>query len=149
MRHLSTVLTALLLVLPTCAWAQPAEPQPETRPFYVPINLSFEDVDLERLQQRLAGWGIEVPLELSGTASTTISGRLPLGSLGDAKAYRFSGTLTSEQLTISGVELRELSASAAYEEGVLVLDWLRFQVPPEQEGGPLGTFMGERSAEVC
>ena len=121
----------------------------ESRPFYVPLNLTFADIDLQQLAQRLSSFGIEIPFELSGQASTTIRGRIPLGQLADAGAYEFTGTISSPQLTIAGVELRDLDAELTYEQGVLMLNSLQFAVPPEDAAhadaiaAALGRITGE------
>src|SRR5688572_16271093 len=99
----ATLLAPLLLVawLQAAASAQPAATQ-NSRIRYFTQQWSFDDVDVGTLARRLARVGLELPVTLSGRVSGTLSVGVPWGALGEARAWRLGGTLSSSELTVDG-----------------------------------------------
>lgn len=91
---------------------------------YWQTQWSFQDVNVGKLASRLASIGIELGLDLEGTASVDFQVGVPLTSLRDGKAYRLDGTLTSPALTVDGVELRDFAANIRYRDGKAKLEKL-------------------------
>jgi hypothetical protein len=126
------LLASLLIAasLPAAALAQPAE-SPSRRIRYFTQEWSFDDVDVATLARRLARVGLELPVSLSGRVSGTLSVGVPWGALSDARAWRLGGTLTSNQLSVDDWTVRNARARLAYRDGVLRLEELRLQAPPQ------------------
>jgi hypothetical protein len=123
------VVLTLLAALQSAAVAQPAVEQ-SRRVRYFTQDWSFDDVDVATLARRLARVGLELPVAISGRVSGTLSVGVPWGALGEAKAWRFGGTLTSNSLTVEGWTVRNARARLVYRDGVLRLEELRLQSPP-------------------
>ncbi|HEX6963514.1 MAG TPA: hypothetical protein VF175_16725, partial [Lacipirellula sp.] len=131
--------TCLMLASFSCATGtavaqNPAAPQrPGVR--YFTQDWTFDEVDVGRLGSRLARIGLELPIELDGQISGAIEVGVPWGALGDAQAWRLSGSLTSPALTIDGFVLRDVTVRLRYREGVLRLEQLSVRVPPPGDAG--------------
>jgi hypothetical protein len=137
---------ALTLLVAASASAQPAGGR-QVR--YYNRTWTFNDVDVAKLVSRLSYVGLELPVELSGHISGSLNVGVPWNSLRDARAWRFGGTLTSPQLTISGFVLRGVSVRLQYRDGSLNLDELRLQLPPPQgAAGNVGLVLGTARMEL-
>jgi uncharacterized protein involved in outer membrane biogenesis len=106
-----------------------------TPPTYLDINLSLKDVDLAQFVKDL---GIKVPFEVAGKLSVKVQASLPVDQPRDLKLYKVSGTATLPTFTLSGVEMKDVSARVRYDNGVLRLEEFRGQLP----GQPAGSFSG-------
>jgi uncharacterized protein involved in outer membrane biogenesis len=115
-------------------------PQPPT---YLDITLNLKDVDLARLVKDLQ---IKVPFEVSGRLTMKVQASLPVDQARDLKLYKVSGTATLPTFSLSGVDMKDVTAKVRYDNGVLRLDELRGQLvggPAPKEGKPgAGTFDG-------
>src|SRR6056297_3884030 len=76
---------------------------------YLTTNFSLQDANVAKLQQRLKLIGITLPLELQGNVTTSLRIGVPLHALRSAEEYRIDGTLTSDRLLVSGLDLRQLT----------------------------------------
>lgn len=162
---------ALLLVgvASQAAWAQqpaqpaqptqPAQPalQPPTEnarePRVLDVAWTFEDVDIDTLTRRLSLVGINVPVEMSGEITARLSAAVPLASLSDGSAYRFTGVFESRRLRIAGASIEDFYAELNYRDGVLRLTSLRgrlggLESVAAQEGEPRGSFAGVAAAQL-
>ncbi|MGE0761565.1 MAG: hypothetical protein AB7O38_31420, partial [Pirellulaceae bacterium] len=139
------------VVLILGAWlATPASSQERRarEPYYLSTSFSFRDVDLERLEQRLAWVGFDVPFAIEGAMTAQIQVEWPLGALATVRAYRFHGNLTADRLNIAGLELTQFSARLHYVDGVLQLEQLRYRVPAASLPESQGWFTGSGTLSV-
>jgi len=112
-------------------------------PTYLDVNLNLKDVDLARLVKDLE---IKVPFEVSGRLSMTVQASLPVDRPHDLKLYKVKGTATLPTFSLSGVDMKEVTARVYYEDGVLHLEEVRGQLvsgPAPKDRKPYaGTFAG-------
>lgn len=122
-------------------------PAPAKNQRYWETHWSFKDVDIGKLAKRLESIGIELGLELKGSASVEFDVGVPLTSLRDGAAYRFDGTLNSRQLSVDGMQLQDLAVALIYRDGVAKLTRLKAAVVsrPEEEAGRIE---GEATMEL-
>ncbi|HWA98377.1 MAG TPA: hypothetical protein VG713_07790, partial [Pirellulales bacterium] len=132
------VVVAVLLFVPT-ARAQPpvdrrAEPADRAarEPKRFHTSLSFRDIDLPSLQQRLERFGLRLPLTIAGRASVRITIGFPWGALFHAKAYELRGEIQSPRLTIESIEFERFAARLHYLDGVFSLEELAFDIAGER-----------------
>ncbi len=119
-----------------------ADAQPAAKRFrYWTTNWSFTDFNIQTLMRRLAIIGLELPIDLSGTASVDFDVSVPLNGLRDPQAYRFRGTLSSPRLTVDDVPLEELYIELDYADGRVTLSELRGRLRR-------GSFAGSAMAEL-
>lgn len=154
------ILATLLYVGPVTAAAQPpaagdappdSQPAEGRQPYYIGTNFSFEDVDLATLERRLARFGFDLPIAVEGQMTARLRVEWPLGALTDRRAYRFQGTLTSDELTVADVRLTDVTAELDYARGNLRLEQLDFRVPARGEpdaGQRTGRFTGSGSIGI-
>ncbi|QEG43777.1 AsmA-like C-terminal region-containing protein [Roseimaritima ulvae] len=117
----------LFALLASVAVAQnPAAPPAAAPAFrYWTTNWSFQDVDVRQLTERLEAIGIALPVEVAGDVSVRFRVSIPLNGLRQAQAYRFEGSLSSNQLRIDALQLSDLRAAVRYQDGVLQLHTLQ------------------------
>lgn len=108
---------------------------------YWTTNWSLEDIELGTLFDRLASIGVELPVDVAGTATVDFDVSVPLNGLGTAQAYRFRGSFTSPQLTVGELTFETLVATVDYADGKLTLSKLSGQLGD-------GSFRGDASAMV-
>lgn len=118
--------------------AQAAEPQRR----YFTTHFTFNDVDVAKLERRLRRVGLNLPFALSGNVTARIQIGIPPAALGTPRAYRLDGHLQSKALTVSGVELHDLSADLRYRDGTLALESLTFRIASDEPQATAGTFRG-------
>ncbi len=100
----------------------PAANQPLRRERYWTTNWSFQDIDVATFSRHLALIGIDTGLDLRGTVTIQFKVGVPLTSLRNGAAYRFDGTLTSPNLSVDGVQFKDLQTSVVYRNGVATLE---------------------------
>jgi hypothetical protein len=144
----SLAITAVLWMVagPSALAAQRSELAVETPTRYFSTHFSWHDVDVERLRRRLATFGVHVPLDVAGLVTVDIRADIPINHLFTANAYRLHGVLSSARLVVNGVELKELAATLDYDQGVLRLSQLLFQLP--NASGPAGSIAGSASMQL-
>jgi translocation and assembly module TamB len=141
----------LLRAVPTRSRLLPGGPNPDTPgPSFLEANLALDDVDLAKLTEQLK---LNLPVPVSGRVSVGVRVAFPINTPGDMRAYRVNGTATSPQLSVAGVELRQLQAKVNYADGVLHLEELRGRVPSarqsEEGAAVVGSFEGSARLDVA
>jgi translocation and assembly module TamB len=141
----------LLRAVPTHSRLLPGGPKPATpATSYLEANIALDDVDLAKLIEHLT---MKLPVPVSGRVSVRVRVAFPIDTPGDIKAYRVNGTAMSRQLSVAGVELRQLQAKVHYADGVLYLEELRGRVPSARQSdeGPavVGSFAGSARLDVA
>ncbi len=144
-------LTAVLaLTLTTVAvQAQPAQkkdpPKAGDADSTLSASLTLKDVELSELLTKL-----EVKLDYAISGKVTVKANLsvPLGDAVSSKAYQLKGQLTSPELKLEGLRIRDLSAEVVYADGKLTLTSLKGTLPPDVEGEQPGEFRGSATAQV-
>ncbi len=119
---------------------QAGKQQPPFR--YWTTSWSFEEIDLRDLTGKLASIGVELPIEMSGTASVNFDVSIPLNGLKDPKAYKFRGSLSSPRLRADNVVLEKFAANVNYSDGIIRLTDLR-----GKQGS--GSFAGSATGDVA
>lgn len=99
---LIVALTALLPAPPSAA--QDAERNIR----YYNSNWSFNDVDVGTLARRLDRIGLQLPVDLRGKVTVDFTVGIPWNALATAKAWRLDGTLTSDELVVNSLRLRNV-----------------------------------------
>jgi hypothetical protein len=114
-----------------------------TPPTYLDLSLNLKDVDLARLLKDLE---IQVPFEVSGRLSMKVQASIPVDRPHDLKLYKVSGSATLPIFTLSGVEMKDVTARVRYEDGILRLEEVRGRLVsgpvPRGEKPYAGTFAG-------
>ncbi|HLJ93696.1 MAG TPA: AsmA-like C-terminal region-containing protein [Gemmataceae bacterium] len=115
--------------------------KPKEVPSYVEAQLGLDDVDIAQL---VKGLKISLPFPVAGRISFQIQLAVPLDTPRDLKMYRLRGTVQSHRLRIAGQDVQELRARVVYTNGILRLEELHGQVPPERGPGQPkpGSFNG-------
>ena len=119
-----------------------------SQPRVVRRSIELTDADIATLQSRLSWIGIELPLELQGDVTARLGIVIELSALRDAKSYQITGSLSSRQLIVEGLELQNLSASARYVDGRLTLEQLVVTVPDPRRGATAGRAVGEAALQL-
>jgi hypothetical protein len=129
---------------------------PQAKKFrYWETDWSFDSIDVGNLLRRLDQLGIEVPIEAEGEVTVQFSVSIPLNGLGQGRAYKFSGTLSSPRLRLEQLELTDLRTGVNYDNGLLTFQnlstgWnaLRPSAPARQASGSAGLLAGEATFQV-
>ena len=95
-----------------------------TPPTYLDVNLNLKDVDLARFVEDLQ---LKVPFEVSGRLTMKVQASLPVNQASDLKLYKVSGSATLPTFSLSGVDMKDVTARVRYDNGVLRLEELRGQ----------------------
>jgi translocation and assembly module TamB len=124
-------------------------PTAQETPSYLEAQLGLDNVDVAQLVQ---GLHIPLPFAVGGRISFKVQLAIPMNAPRDLKAYRLRGTVTSPRFTIAEQELEDIRARLIYGDGVLRLEELSGQVPPETRAGPrfaaMGRFTGTAQLQV-
>lgn len=119
-----------------------------SRPRIVRRSIELENASLETLKSRLSWLGIEIPIELSGDVTTSLTAEVDVAALGDAESYRITGVLSSNRLIVEGLALRNLSATVRYVDGQLTLEQLVVAVPDPRPNALVGRARGEATMQL-
>lgn len=129
----------LLQQQPAPKTPDPKDPVKKDDPTTVQANLRLKDVDLAELLQQLQ---VNVPVALGGKVSLDVSAEIPVTAANSLRAYKVKGKLSSPQLQIEELRIRQATANIDFSEGVLTLTSLTGELPPASSGGEPGTFRG-------
>jgi translocation and assembly module TamB len=134
---------ALALALTTVAvHAQdPKQPGDST----LSASLKLKDIELSELLTKLE---VKLDYAVSGKVTVEANVSVPLGEAVSSKAYRLKGQLTSPELKLEGLRIRNLSAEVLYADGKLTLTSLKGTLPADVEGEEPGEFRGSATAAV-
>ena len=134
-------------------------------PRTITTQIELEDVDLLTLIDKGKKFGIEIPVPVAGRFSIRATATIPLGTLGDVKAYAFKGDATLRGASIDHVDLGLVTTHVELARGVLDLSDFRGQFVDRPSGnandpprptpdvptrGPLptGAFRGHLRASI-
>jgi hypothetical protein len=123
---------------------QPVPPGEE--PTYLEANLSFQDVQLAQLAERLE---IKLPIPVSGRLSFQLHVAMPVNTPRELKAYRLQGTVELPTLQLGEVKFESAKARLNYRNGTLVLEELTGRLPGEGASPRAGTFSGRAPWALC
>lgn len=131
-------------------FAQPQDNGPDNpkQIRYWTTNWNFENIDIGKLVRRLSAVGIELDIDLQGTASVKFDVGVPINALRDGAAYRFDGTLSSPNLSVDGIRIRNGFATLTYRDGIAQLSELRARVIDDATGNSGGDVSGKATAQL-
>ncbi|HEV7221427.1 MAG TPA: AsmA-like C-terminal region-containing protein [Pirellulales bacterium] len=101
----------------------------------VHFHWSFENIGAVELAERLRKYGFEFPLDVTGTLSLQLDVGVPWRSPLASEEYDLDGRLQSAKLFVAGIEVRNVSAHLTYDQGLLTLDHLKFELPGAKRNG--------------
>ncbi|MEM1069814.1 MAG: AsmA-like C-terminal region-containing protein [Planctomycetota bacterium] len=131
----------------------PAAQKPITPPAdgsrvkYWSTTWEFQSIDMERLQGRLKAIGIDLGLNVQGNVTVKLQVGIPWNSIGDGKAYRFDGSVSSRRLILDQLEITDFASSVSYRDGVLTLTQLSADVL-DQASENNGKIQGRGALEL-
>lgn len=138
-RELAALL-AMLMIQP------PAKDAPRTDQTDLDATITLRDVDVGELVQQLE---LKVPYQVTGKVTVQAKLGVPLGQAATRSAYRLTGTLSSPQLTLEGLTVRDLTTEVTLQDGKLTLSKLTAQFPqPGDPNAPAGSLSGTASAAI-
>lgn len=108
-------------------------------------SLTLKDVELSELLTKLE---LKLDYAVSGKVTVKANVSVPLGEATSSRAYRLKGQLTSPELKLEGLRIRDLSAEVLYADGKLTLTSLKGTLPPDSEGDEPGEFHGSATAAI-
>lgn len=88
-------------------------------PDYAEADLGVNDADLAKL---LRGFGVVVPVPLTGRVTCQARLVVPLATARDGQTYRLHGTVTLHRLRAENLELADVRGRIDYRDGVLRLE---------------------------
>ena len=126
---------------------KPADPAPkDTLPSNLEATIGLKDVEVGELLTKL---DVKLGYKIAGKVSADLTLTVPVGSAASSSAYEFIGTVSSPALTLEGLTLRDVSATATYKNGKLTLRELKATVPQlDKQRGRDGTLRGTAAAAV-
>ena len=136
---------------PNRAARQPKKDPPpaakkDTLPTTLDATIALRDIEIGELLEKLE---VKIGYKVSGKVTAELTLAVPVGSVASSSAYEFTGKVSSPELKLEGLKLRDLSATAVYKNGKLTLTELKGTIP--QAGDPkaqAGTFRGTATAAV-
>lgn len=134
------MLRTIAFVVAVMASATLAAQEPTYR--YWETDWSFDEISVDRLTDRLESIGIELPVQLRGTASVRFEVSVPINALRTWQAYRFQGNVSVMKFQADQLKLDQFAASVDYRDGKLTLNDLLCIQP----GG--GKVRGDGSMEL-
>lgn len=108
------------------------------------LHWSFEDVDAAEVAAKLQQYGFALPVSLSGRLSLKLDVGVPWQSPLSSEAYDLQGVLQAAKLVVAGVEVHRVAGRLEYDQGLLTLEHLKFELPEGRTQS--GAFTG--SAEM-
>lgn len=126
------ILLSIIFAIASAGARQVDAAEPKYR--YWTTQWSFEDIELATLADRLGRLGIEIPVDLAGTADVNFDVSVPLNALRTGKAYKVSGTLSVRDFRADDLRLENFQADVDYQDGTLILKQL---TSTQQNGGSL------------
>jgi translocation and assembly module TamB len=135
----------LLLLLVLLVQPAPKVGAPPDNSNTVSASITLRDVDLGELISKLK---VEVKYAVAGKVTVKASVSVPLGDATSSKAYTVRGSVTSAELKLENLTLRDLSADVVYANGKLTLTELRGALPPDDPADKPGEFRGTATAAI-
>ena len=123
----------------------PEHPKKEDAPDSVDATIKLRGVEISELLEKL---NVKLNYKITGKVSAEVNMSVPVGRVASQAAYRFTGKISSPELHLEGLVLRDLSATAVYQDGKLTLTALTGKInqPGDLKATP-GTFHGTAIVE--
>jgi translocation and assembly module TamB len=136
--NLASVLVCLL---------QPAPGAPtSTESTGVSATITLRDVDLAELIDKM---NFQMGYAIGGKVTVQANVSVPLSTdAANTSKYTIRGKLTSAELKLEGLRVKDLSAEVVYDRGKLTLTALKATLPPDAPGDPSGELSGTATAAV-
>ncbi len=135
---------AALLALFFAGTARPADP-PAAIPTTASATITLRDVNLAELVEKA---NLDLGYKLGGKVTVVANVSVPLGEAAASKAYVLKGKVTSAEVTLDDLVVRDLSAELGYAGGKLTLTKLTATVPSDAATEPAGRITGTASADI-
>lgn len=107
------------------------------------FSWTFADVEATTVVDRLASYGVQLPVEVQGRLTIAVTVGVPWQSPLSSAEYDLDGSLTSARLTVAGVEVSNVSARLKHDQGWLTLEHLKFEIEdaahPQRSGAVSGS----------
>jgi uncharacterized protein involved in outer membrane biogenesis len=140
---MTTALTVLwLLLLP--GQQPPAKPS-AAQPTTLSASITLKDVDLNELIDKL---NLDLGYGVGGKVTVKADIAVPLGDATTTKAYTIRGKVTSPELKLEGLRVRDLAADIVFDNGKLSLTSLTAALPADHPSDPPGSLAGSATAAV-
>ncbi len=125
----------------------PKQPPPKGGlPTTLDATIALRDIDIAELLQKLE---VKLGYRVSGKVTAELTLAVPIESAASRAAYEFTGKVSSPELKLEGLTIRDLSATATYKNGKLTLTELKGAIQqPDDPKAPPGTFRGTATAAV-
>lgn len=121
------------------------QPKTDEAPSTFDATIKLRGVEISELLEKL---NVKLNYKIEGKVSAEVSVNVPVGRVATQGAYQFTGKISSPELHLEGLVIRDLSASAVYQDGRLTLKELTGKI--DQPGDPKarpGTFLGTAVVE--
>jgi hypothetical protein len=135
-----------LAALVTLLAVQPKAEEGRTDQTDLDATITLRDIDIAQFVEQLE---LKVPYKVAGKVTVQAKLAVPLGQAATRSAYRLTGTLTSPELRLEGLTIRDLTTEVNLQDGKLTLDKLaaRFPQPGDPAAAP-GELSGTASAAI-
>lgn len=135
-----------LIALVTLLAVQPNADGPRTDQTDLDATITLRDIDLAQFIQQLE---LKLPYNVAGKVTVQAKLAVPLGGAATRSQYRLTGTLTSPELRLEGLTVRDLTTEVNLRDGKLTLDKLTAEFPqPGDPNAAPGSLSGTASAAV-
>ena len=135
-----------LAALVTLLAVQPKADEPRADQTDLDASITLRDIDIAQFVQQLE---LKLPYKLAGRVTVQAKLAVPLGGAATRSQYRLTGTLTSPELRLEGLTVRDLSTEVNLRDGKLTLDKLTAQFPqPGDANAAPGSLSGTASAAI-
>ena len=138
--HLTVSTPRELVALVTLLTVQPKDADQTN----LDATITLRDIDLAQFAEQLE---LKVPYKVAGKVTVQARLAVPLGGAATRSQYRLTGTLTSPELRLEGLTVRDLTTEVNLQDGKLTLDKLTAKFPQSNEpNAALGSLSGSASA---
>ncbi len=121
-------------------------PPADTAESMAHFSWTFADVEATTVVDRLASYGVQLPVEVQGRLTIALTVGVPWKSPLTSGEYELDGSLKSARLTVAGVAVSNVSARLKHDQGWLTLEHLKFEIVDAAHPKSSGAVSG--SAEM-
>jgi len=114
-------------------------------PTTVSATVKLRDVDIAQL---IAKAKLDLGYKVTGKVTVEANLSVPLGEATSTKAYALKGKVTSAEVTVDALKVRDFNAELRYADGKLTLTKLTATVPSDGPNTPDGSITGTASAAI-
>jgi uncharacterized protein involved in outer membrane biogenesis len=122
----------------------PAQPQ-DDQPLTLDATIRLRDIDIAQLLERLK---VKLDYRIAGQVSVEATIAVPIAEATSTSAIRFDGKISSPELTLEGLTIRDVTANLVYHRGTFTLTELSGRIDQPEGGGEPGSFRGAFKAET-